>query len=108
MGHVRKQHGFQRAGGNRHGRRSGHRKRGAGHIAIVDVSAVDLSEGAKKLQEAGFSVSTHQVDVTNLAQVQGCVQSVLTKYGKVDVVVQAAGITGKTNVITEDVDPANF
>ena len=43
---------------------------GAAHIAIVDVSASDLSEASNALKQQGFNVSTHQVDVTNLAQVQ--------------------------------------
>ena len=43
---------------------------GASHIAIVDQSAADLAEAAKSLEQQGFSVSTHQVDVANLAQVQ--------------------------------------
>lgn len=54
------------------------------------------------------SFSAYQVDVTDSAQVMDTVASLKSEFGRVDVLVQAAGIMGKTNIKTHEVDPADF
>lgn len=50
-------------------------------IAIVD-----------EIQEAGGQASAHRLDVTEFASVQSFVQSALTQFGRVDVLVNNAGV----------------
>merc|ERR1712086_595317 len=77
-------------------------------IVLVDQSAADLATAAEHLKAKGIDAACATVDVTQLAAVQSTVESVLASHGKIDVLVQAAGITGKTATMTEDVDPDNF
>jgi len=77
-------------------------------IVLVDQSAADLATAAEHLKAKGIDAACATVDVTQLAAVQSAVESVLASHGKIDVLVQAAGITGKTATMTEDVDPDNF
>merc|ERR1719384_2934718 len=53
-------------------------------------------------------VLSKQVELTNSNQVSQAVSAVEAEFGRVDVVVQAAGITGKTNLKTHEVDEADF
>ena len=48
------------------------------------------------------------VDVTDENSVQSAFNRVVAKLGRVDVLVQAAGITGITGINTEEVDASNF
>lgn len=49
-----------------------------------------------------------KADVTDHKQVQAAVKAVFDWHKKVDVLVNSAGITGKTGIKTQDVDPENF
>ena len=49
-----------------------------------------------------------QVNVTNPDSVASAVQKVVQAYGRIDILVQAAGITGVTGIQTEEVDDKNF
>jgi len=58
-------------------------------VAICDV---DAEGGAKTLRELGPTAAFKQVDVTDRASVDSWVKSVLEKYGRIDVLVNNAGI----------------
>lgn len=79
-------------------------------VCLVDLSSDALTSAADKLREVvpGAQVMTQALDVAEVSAVQSAVQAVVSKWGRIDILVQAAGITGKTNVMTPDVDPANF
>jgi len=81
---------------------------GAKAVYLFDV--VDGAAGVAAVSKAapGVHVEAVKVDLTKEAEVDSAVKQVVTKQGKIDVVVQAAGITGKTNIKTHEVDPANF
>merc|ERR1719262_1203070 len=49
-----------------------------------------------------------KVDITQEAEVTKAIGEVLKQFGKVDVLAQAAGITGQTNLKTHEVDAADF
>jgi 3-oxoacyl-[acyl-carrier protein] reductase len=49
-----------------------------------------------------------KVDVTDAANVESAMAAVVKAYGKIDILVQAAGITGVTGLKTHEVDPDNF
>lgn len=80
-------------------------ERGA-RVCLLDLSAEALAASAAKLPSA--RVMTQAADVADERSVAAAVAAVVQRWSRVDVLVQAAGITGKTNLTTERVDPANF
>lgn len=84
-------------------------RRGA-KICLVDLSQHALAEAQEKLRSAVSGVESMIIplDVGDVAAVDGAVRTILMRWGRIDILVQAAGITGKTNVKTEDVEPENF
>ena len=85
------------------------RQRGAS-VVLVDLKAEALAPAAKTLQQRvpGAAVATCAADVANQADCERAAQTALGRWGRIDVLVQAAGIVGATNVTTDKVDPANF
>lgn len=85
-------------------------KRGA-IICLVDLSEDALRASVTQIKIASPE-SSHVIfracDVTNAARTVQVVKEVVSQFGRIDILVQAAGITGITNVKTEDVDPTNF
>jgi NAD(P)-dependent dehydrogenase (short-subunit alcohol dehydrogenase family) len=61
-------------------------------LVLIDVSAEGLEETAKKCVEAGASVETARCDVGDAAQVEAAVQSAIDRFGKLDALVNVAGI----------------
>lgn len=84
---------------------------GASRVAIVDLDPDAVKEACKKLQSASSSCQ-----FTGVACDVGDVDAVSKSWaeiaeangGRIDILVQAAGIVGATNVKTADVDPENF
>ncbi len=60
--------------------------------ASVVICDVDTKSGEKTLKELGPDAAFYQVDVTDRASVDTWVKSVLEKYGRIDVLVNNAGI----------------
>lgn len=48
------------------------------------------------------------VDVTNQEMVENAVNRVVKRFGKVDILINCAGVTGATNIKSHEVDPANL
>jgi len=76
----------------------------------VDIREDLLVETQKELESKMVGAECMRVttDVTNPSQVSQAVRSVLQRLGKIDVFVGAAGITGKTNVLTHQVEIDDF
>merc|ERR1712226_1822423 len=79
---------------------------GARAVCIFDVS--DGAEAVAAIQKAGAESLAVKLELSDEGQVNAGVADVLKKFGRVDVLVQAAGITGKTNLKTHEVDPDDF
>ena len=63
-------------------------------LAVV-LGARDASKGkaaAKELQDAGLAVEFHRLDVTSCRSIRACVAAVADKRGRIDVLVNNAGI----------------
>eukprot|EP01111_Echinosteliopsis_oligospora_P010956 TRINITY_DN3497_c0_g1_i1.p1 TRINITY_DN3497_c0_g1~~TRINITY_DN3497_c0_g1_i1.p1 ORF type:complete len:249 (+),score=87.62 TRINITY_DN3497_c0_g1_i1:47-793(+) len=75
-------------------------------IAIVDLNQSQTAE--KELKESGIDVMYVKANVTDHSQVKEAISSVIGKFKQIDVLVTAAGITGKTGIKTHEVDPVDF
>ncbi len=60
--------------------------------AVVSICDVNLEAGEATVQELGPSVTFRQVDVTDRVQVRAWVDDVLSMHGRVDVLINNAGI----------------
>jgi len=63
------------------------------NIAICDVNEEVLQAAKKEIESTGRQAITDKVDVTNLQDVQKFTQKVLDKFGKIDILINNAGIT---------------
>lgn len=81
---------------------------GAKAVCLFDLA--DGADAVRALQKLApnTAVSAMKVELADEEQVRKAVAEVVQHFGKVSVLVQAAGITGKTNVKTHEVDTADF
>ncbi len=70
-------------------------RRGAKGIAAVDVNKAALAETVKLAGADGKKISTHVVDITDLAKVQALATAVKKHHKKVDGLINVAGIIHK-------------
>ena len=63
------------------------------HVALVDVQAEKLEALAARLRAAGGKASAHAADVTRLDQATAVVEALVAAEGRVDHLVNNAGIT---------------
>eukprot|EP00581_Thalassiosira_minuscula_P016609 CAMPEP_0183722846 /NCGR_PEP_ID=MMETSP0737-20130205/14680_1 /TAXON_ID=385413 /ORGANISM="Thalassiosira miniscula, Strain CCMP1093" /LENGTH=672 /DNA_ID=CAMNT_0025953087 /DNA_START=51 /DNA_END=2069 /DNA_ORIENTATION=+ len=96
---------------------------GAAVVALIDMKQEDLDVAASELEKelkqmlpeddapSGPTFYGLACDVTNIDKVtETCrhVASTLSPNGRIDILVQAAGVVGKTNLLTHEVQPDNF
>ena len=62
-------------------------------IAICDINPEILEESKKEIEAKGRNVLVEKVDVANLEDVQKFVQKILDKFGKINILINNAGIT---------------
>ncbi|MFH1381212.1 MAG: 3-oxoacyl-[acyl-carrier-protein] reductase [Candidatus Omnitrophota bacterium] len=62
-------------------------------IVIGDVNDDAMKEAAQEIEKTGRSVLTEKLDVTDPTSVQSFVQKALDKFGKINILVNNAGIT---------------
>jgi len=65
---------------------------GGAKVVGVDVSVEGLNEVFEGIRAAGFEGTAHVADVTDMAQVQAAGQHAVDTYGRIDVIVNNAGI----------------
>jgi 3-oxoacyl-[acyl-carrier protein] reductase len=68
---------------------------------MLDLNELAVQTAAK---ETGAQASAWAVDVTNEAQVGAVIERIANQFGRIDVLVNSAGITGKTNIKSHDVE----
>jgi len=61
------------------------------HLVAVDISGPDLAALAEEIEAAGGNVATMQVDVLDTQQVEKMVESIVTRFGRIDILVNAVG-----------------
>jgi 2-dehydro-3-deoxy-L-rhamnonate dehydrogenase (NAD+) len=75
-----------------------------GSVSLWDVDGAKLSDAAQRLAGQG-AVHTFALDLTDAAAVHAASESTAARFGKVDILINNAGITGG-NGLTWEIDPS--
>jgi 2-dehydro-3-deoxy-L-rhamnonate dehydrogenase (NAD+) len=70
-------------------------------IAMLDFQSGPLQAAAKTL---GDAAQAFEVDVTSQEKVERVIAQVAETFGKIDILVNSAGVTGKTNIKSHEVE----
>ena len=73
-----------------------------GSLALFDINADLLEKTVANFQKEGYSVAGFKVDVSNEASVKLAIEQTEEKFGKIDIMVNCAGIVGPTNTKITD------
>ncbi|WP_129596624.1 3-oxoacyl-ACP reductase FabG [Anaerophilus nitritogenes] len=73
-------------------------------IVVVDKNGIDVDYVVEKIKESGKEAIGKEVDVTNKNQVDEMIEDIVSKYKKIDVFINNAGITAdaKLEKMTEE------
>ena len=74
-------------------------------VALLDLNDAALQTAAK---EVGSNAVSFAIDLTKQEQVESVVRQIAERFGRIDVLVNSAGVTGATNIKSHEVDPANL
>ena len=80
------------------------------HAEGANVALLDLNEATlkKAADEVGTNSLPFAVDLTKQDQVDANVNQIGERFGRIDILVNSAGVTGATNIKSHEVDPANL
>jgi 2-dehydro-3-deoxy-L-rhamnonate dehydrogenase (NAD+) len=70
-------------------------------VALLDLNETSLQSA---ISEVGSNAESFPIDLTNEVQVGNVVSQIGERFGRLDVLVNSAGITGKTNVKSHEVE----
>jgi len=76
------------------------------NVALIDISIDTLSDVLKEITSSGGEGIALKADVTKSCEVKSVVENVITHYGKIDILVNCAGITRR--MPAEDFDEADW
>jgi NAD(P)-dependent dehydrogenase (short-subunit alcohol dehydrogenase family) len=68
------------------------------HVALFDRNASLLHAAQSEFKTAGISASIYEVDVGDEGSIAAAVASLLKERGRIDVMINSAGVVGPTNV----------
>lgn len=74
-------------------------------LALLDRNSAQLCE---LRPEFVSECATYAVDITNEAEVKRTVEEIAGRYGRIDILVNSAGVTGRTNVKSHETDPSDL
>ncbi len=74
------------------------------HVALLDLNEAALKEVAA---EVGPNAHAFSLDLTKQDQVENVVNQINERFGRIDILVNSAGVTGATNIKSHEVDPEN-
>lgn len=74
-------------------------------VALLDLDSDGLAAAVAQLGGTAFAVPA---DVTDATAVERAVAGVVARTGRLDILVNSAGITGRTGIKSHEVDPADF
>jgi NAD(P)-dependent dehydrogenase (short-subunit alcohol dehydrogenase family) len=94
------------SGGNRGiGREVAHQLAVRGYTVVI--GSRDLDRGEQAAGELGDGVVARRLDVTSEESIEGCIAAIAEEFGRLDVLVNNAGVTGggwSTNAVDADLD----
>jgi NAD(P)-dependent dehydrogenase (short-subunit alcohol dehydrogenase family) len=73
-------------------------------VALVDLHDEPLASAAELVREAGRTASTHVVDVADRARMAALPDAVLSAHGRVDIVVNNAGVSVAADFAEQELD----
>src|SRR5213596_2459242 len=74
-------------------------------IAMLDLNEPALEEAARGVGERAFAFN---VDITSEARVGDVIEQIGNQFGRIDILVNSAGVTGKTNIKSHEVELSDF
>ncbi|HEX7959730.1 MAG TPA: SDR family oxidoreductase, partial [Terriglobales bacterium] len=74
-------------------------------VAMLDVNEAALQPSMKSLGKNAFAFA---VDLTSEADVAALIERIGGQFGKIDVLANSAGVTGKTNIKSHEVESENL
>lgn len=77
-------------------------------VALFDINHVSLKRTVADFTGQGFKVTGHIVDVSHESSVEQAVQAVAKTAGRLDIMVNSAGVVGPTNIKIMDYPVADF
>ena len=78
--------------------------RDGARVALLDLNETALQGAA---EEVGPNVHPFKLDLTKQGQVEAVVAQIVERFGRIDILVNSAGVTGATNIKSHEVDPVN-
>ncbi len=75
------------------------------YVIVFDLETPRLAELTREFGASGRCVA---IDVTNEATVKSTVDAIASERGRIDILVNSAGMTGRTNLKSHEVDLADF
>jgi len=80
------------------------------HASGAQVAMLDLNEAALQpaLKDLGRNAYAFQIDLTRETDVANLIERIAGQFGKIDILVNSAGITGKTNIKSHEVETDNL
>jgi 3-oxoacyl-[acyl-carrier protein] reductase len=82
--------------------------RGGAIIAGIDMDSGALEAAMSGLTDKGASAVALPADVTDRAAVERVFSDVESRFGRLDALVNCAGVTGRTGIRAHEVDPDDF
>jgi len=74
----------------------------------ASVAMIDLNPDALLLAPMPVGKYAYACDVTNEDQVKAVMNQIAEQFGRIDILVNSAGVTGKTNIKTHEVQLSDF
>ena len=82
--------------------------RESGSVVLADINEEALAQAKEAMRELPGRVETIRFDITTEDEVESLIGSVVEQFGQLDVVVNCAGIVGKTATDILDYDLSSF
>ncbi len=79
-----------------------------GCVVLADIDEEALEQARKSLDSLPGKIESARVDITQEAEARDLIQSVVKRFGQLDVLVNSAGIVGKTATNILEYDLASF
>src|SRR6266496_268296 len=70
-------------------------------VALLDLNQEALQTAARHIGAGAFAF---EIDLTNETQVSDLITKIGARFGRIDILVNCAGVTGKTNIKSHEVD----